>query len=206
MPRVRCPSLGRSLPTQRGPKNCTDNNIQWCSRDCSTSYDCSTRWSGRGKVVAPESEAVFEASISAASRGKMETDSISRRSGRMTRQPSKLLDAADAGVTTTTPLRNVTCNRKAVTAEMRAIGLRPDGKQMLPKFTGSQTQGHSNYSSRSNKDTAQRLAKILVAVTQSLQHCALRFAFEFINTLQTSRGCRLASRVPSPQCVRMSFT
>jgi len=29
------------------------------------------------------------------------------------------------------PLRNVVYERKAVTAEMRAIGLRPDGKQML---------------------------------------------------------------------------
>ena len=37
----------------------------------------------------------------------------------------------DAYVAPTPPLRNVAYERKAVTAEMRAIGLRRDGKQML---------------------------------------------------------------------------
>jgi len=61
----------------------------------------------------------------------METDSAPQRSERVTQQPAKLLDAAEVYVAPTTPLRNVACERKVVTAEMRAIGLRPDDKQML---------------------------------------------------------------------------
>ena len=49
----------------------------------------------------------------------------------MTAQPAKLMDAAVAFVAPTPTLRNVACERKAVTAEMRAIGLWPHGKQML---------------------------------------------------------------------------
>ena len=66
--------------------------------------------------------------MSVASCGQLETDSTPRHSERETLQPAKLLDAVDTYVTPTTPLRNVACERKAVTAEMRAIGLRPIGK------------------------------------------------------------------------------
>jgi len=77
------------------------------------------------------SEAIFAGSTLNASHGQMATDSAPRRSERVTRQPAKLLDAPDAYAAPITPLRNMACERKAVTAEMRAIGLRPDGKQML---------------------------------------------------------------------------
>ena len=63
----------------------------------------------------------------------METDSAPQRSERVTQQPAKLLDAAEVYVAPTTPLRNVACERKAVTAEMRAVGLHLDGKQTLLK-------------------------------------------------------------------------
>ena len=51
----------------------------------------------------------------------METDSAPQRSERVTQQPARLLHAVEEYVATTTPLRNVACERKAVTAEMRAI-------------------------------------------------------------------------------------
>jgi len=51
----------------------------------------------------------------------------------MTQQLARLLDVVELYVAPTAPLRNVACERKAVTAEMRAIGLRPDGKQILLK-------------------------------------------------------------------------
>jgi len=82
-------------------------------------------------VVVPQSEAIFPVSTLVASHGQMATDYAPRRSERVTRQPAKLLDAPDAYAAPITPLRNVACERQAVTAEMRAIGLRPDGKQML---------------------------------------------------------------------------
>ena len=70
--------------------------------------------------------------MSVASGGQMETGSTSQHSERVTQQPAKLLDVVDAYVASTTLLRNVTCELKAVTADMWAIGMRrPDGKQML---------------------------------------------------------------------------
>jgi len=56
---------------------------------------------------------------------------LARRSERVTQQPARLLDVAEVYVAPTTHLRNVACKRKAVTAEMRAIGLRPDGKKTI---------------------------------------------------------------------------
>ena len=50
---------------------------------------------------------------------------------RVTRRPATLLDVVDAYVAPIPPLRNAEYERKALTAEMQAIGLRPDGKQML---------------------------------------------------------------------------
>jgi len=82
-------------------------------------------------VVVSESEAIFAVSTLVASHYQMATDCAPRRSERVTRQPAKLLDALDAFAAPITPLRNVACERQAVTSEMRAIGLRPDGKQML---------------------------------------------------------------------------
>jgi len=83
------------------------------------------------RVLVPESEAIFADSMLNASHGQMATDSAPQRSERVTRQPDKLLDALDPHAAPITPLRNVACERKTVTAEMRDIGLHPDGKQML---------------------------------------------------------------------------
>ena len=85
------------------------------------------------RVVAPESEPIITGSMLVASHGQIATDSAPRRSQRVTRQPTKPLDAPDADAAPITPLRNVACERKAGTAEMWAIGLQPDGKQMLLK-------------------------------------------------------------------------
>jgi hypothetical protein len=86
---------------------------------------------GVDRVVVPDSEAIPSASMLVASHGEMATDSAHRRSERVTQQPARLLHAVEEYVAPTTPLRNVACERKAVTAEMRAIGLHPDGKKML---------------------------------------------------------------------------
>jgi len=72
-------------------------------------------------------ENVEAGSMSVASHGQIATDSAPRRSERVTQQHAKLLDAVKVYVVPTTPLRNMACERKAVTAEMRAIGLRPEG-------------------------------------------------------------------------------
>jgi len=82
-------------------------------------------------VVIPDSEAHFAGNTLDASHGQMATHSAPRRSERVTRPPTKLLDALYAYAGPITPLRNVACERKAVTAEMQAIGLHPDDKQML---------------------------------------------------------------------------
>jgi len=86
---------------------------------------------GEVRVVVLESEAIFAGSTLNTPHGQMATDSALRRSERVTRQPAKLIDAPDAYTAPITPLRNVACERKTATAEMRAIGLRPDGKQMI---------------------------------------------------------------------------
>jgi len=49
----------------------------------------------------------------------------------VTQQPARLVDDVAICVAKPAPFRNVACERKAVTVEMQAIGLRPDGKQML---------------------------------------------------------------------------
>ena len=83
--------------------------------------------------VVPEREPIF-GSMLVASQGQMATDSAPRRSKRvMTQQPTRLLDIVELYVVPKALLRNVACERKAVTAEMQAIGLRPDGEQMLLK-------------------------------------------------------------------------
>jgi len=68
-----------------------------------------------------------------ASHDQMATHSATRRSERATQPPARLLDVSEVYVVPTTPLRNVACERKAVTAEILAIDLRPDGNQMLLK-------------------------------------------------------------------------
>ena len=85
------------------------------------------------RVVVPASEAILVGSMLVASHGQMATDSAPRRSERVTQQPARLIHAVEVYVAPTTPPRNVACERKAVTAEMWAIGLRPAGKQMLLK-------------------------------------------------------------------------
>ena len=69
------------------------------------------------RVIVPESEMIFAGSMSVASRGQMAraTDSAPRRSERLTQQPARLLDAVEVYVKPTTHLRNVACERKAVT-------------------------------------------------------------------------------------------
>jgi len=91
------------------------------------------------RVVVSESEATSVGSMLVASHGPMATDSAPRRSERVPQQPARLLDAVKVYVTVapTTPLRNVVYERKAVTAEMRAIGLLPDGKQTLLKHVSA---------------------------------------------------------------------
>ena len=86
---------------------------------------------GSTTVVSPESEPIITGSMMVASHGQMATDSAPRRSERVTQQPARLLDDVEVYVAKTTPLRNVACEHQAVTAEMRAIGLRPNGTQML---------------------------------------------------------------------------
>jgi len=76
---------------------------------------------------------MFAGSMSVASHGQMATDSAPRRSERVTQQPTRLRDVVEVCVAPTAPLRNVACERKAVTAEMRAVGLHLDGKQTLLK-------------------------------------------------------------------------
>ena len=72
-------------------------------------------------------------SMLVASHGQIVTDSAPRRSERVTQPPTRLLNASEAYVAPTSPRRNVACERKAVTAEMWAVGLRPDGNQMVLK-------------------------------------------------------------------------
>jgi len=90
-------------------------------------------FAGVGRVESPERETMLQGARSAAASRQIAPDSACRRSPRLTTRPATLLDAVDAYVAPIPPLRNVTVayERKAVTAEMRAIGLRPDGKQML---------------------------------------------------------------------------
>jgi len=85
------------------------------------------------RAIVPQSEAMPAGGMLVASHGQMATDSAPRRSERVTQQPARLLHVAEISVTPSTPFRNVACERKAVTAEIRAIGLHSDGKQTLLK-------------------------------------------------------------------------
>jgi len=76
-----------------------------------------TALDGVGRIEVPESEAIPADSMLV----EMATDSAPQRSECVTQQPARLLHAVEEYVATTTPLRNVACERKAVTAEMRAI-------------------------------------------------------------------------------------
>jgi len=67
---------------------------------------------GVGRVVIPESEATVEDRMSVPSRGQMETDNTPRRSECVTQQPAKLLDAVDAYVAPSTPLRKRHANTR----------------------------------------------------------------------------------------------
>ena len=88
-------------------------------------------FAGVGRVETPEHETMLQGARSAASSHQIASDCACQRRTHVTRRPSTLLDAVDAYVAPIPPLRNVAYERKAVTAEMRAIGLQPDGKQML---------------------------------------------------------------------------
>jgi len=141
---------------------------------------------------------------SAASSGQIASDGNCRRSARVKRQSATLLDAVNAYVAPIPPLRNVAYEGKVVTAEMRAIGLRPDGKQMLL---------HRVSASRALQLLKQFRQGYCPLIGQTFSgcdpvppHCALRFALKYTKKLHIFRGCRLANRAPLPQCVRMSST
>ena len=85
----------------------------------------------------PESEAISAGSTLHASHSQIATHSAPCRSERVTRTPTKLVDALDAYAGPISPLINVACERKTVTAEMRVIDLRPDDKQMLPNLVSA---------------------------------------------------------------------
>jgi len=112
----------------------TRENIQTTTSahaDATTAISVTVALAGVVRVVIPESEAILAGSMSVASHGHMATASAPQRSERVTQQPARLQDGVEVYVTPTTPIRNVACERKAVTAELRAIGLRPDGKHTL---------------------------------------------------------------------------
>jgi len=88
-------------------------------------------FAGVGRVETSERETMLQGARSAASGHQIASDGSRLRSSVLIRRPSTLLDAVDAYVAPIPHLRNVAYESKAVTTEMRAIGLRPDGKQML---------------------------------------------------------------------------
>ena len=101
--------------------------------DTTAEIPMSVALAGVVRAVVPESETISAGSMLVASYGQMATDSAPRRSQRVTPPPTRRLNASQAYVAPTALLRNVACELKAVTAEMRAIGLRPDGNQMQLK-------------------------------------------------------------------------
>ena len=94
--------------------------------DTTSAIPLSLALAGVVRAVVPESETISAGSMLVASHGQMATHSTPRRSERATQPPARLLDVSEVYVAPTTPLRNVACERKAVTAEMLDIGLRPD--------------------------------------------------------------------------------
>ena len=84
-------------------------------------------------------------------------------------------------VAPTTPLRNVGCERKAVTAKMRAIGVRPDGKQMLLNRVSASRA--LRLLKHFRQGYCPMIEQKLLVVTQSPLHCALKFALKCTNTL-----------------------
>jgi len=96
--------------------------------DATAAIPVTVALAGVVRVVIPESKSIFAGSMLVALNGQMATDSSPRHSERVTQQPARLRDVVEVYVAPTTSLRNVACERTAVTAEMRAIGLRPDSK------------------------------------------------------------------------------
>ena len=133
------------------------------------------------RVVVPASEAILARSMLVASHGQMATDSAPRRSECVTQQPARLIRAVEVYVAATTPRRDVVCERKAVTAEMWAICLRPDGKQILlkrvPPSRALRLLKHFR------QGYCPMIGQKLLVVTQSPLHCALKFALKCTNTL-----------------------
>jgi len=123
------PVLGARYRRREAQENV--HKIKPSDTDATVASPMTAALAGVVRVVVPESETIPAGSMLVASHGHMATDSAPRRSERVTQQPVRLLHAVEVHVAPTTPLRNVGCERKAVTAEMRAIGLHPDSKQML---------------------------------------------------------------------------
>ena len=112
----------------------TRENIQTTTSthaDATAATPVTVPLAGVPRVVIPESEASVAGSMSVAPNGHMATASAPRRSECATQQPARLQDGFEVFVAPTTLFRNVACERKVVTAELLAIGLRPDGKHTL---------------------------------------------------------------------------
>jgi len=101
--------------------------------DMAAAIPMSVALAGVVTEVVPESKTISAGSMLVVSHGQMATDSAPRRNERAIQPPARLLNASKVYVAPSTALRNVACERKAVTAEMQAIGLRPDGNQMRLK-------------------------------------------------------------------------
>jgi len=131
--RLACaaPVLG-ALYRRRGVRERV-NTTKHQDTDTTAAIPMSVAHAGVVRAVVPESETISAGSMLVTSHGQMATHSAPRRSERATQPPARLLDASEVYVPRTTPLRNVACERKTVAAEMRAIGLRPDGNHMLLK-------------------------------------------------------------------------
>ena len=129
MSSVRCPSLGRHYQRREAQKNVPKTKPT--ATDATAVIPMTVALARVVRVVVPESETIPAGSMLVASHGHMATDSAPRRSERVTQQPARLLHAVEVYVAPSTPLRNVGCERKAVTAGLRAIGLEDNGAQFL---------------------------------------------------------------------------
>jgi len=130
--------LACAAPVLGAPYRCREaqQNIQKTNptdTDVTAAIPVTVALAGVVRVVVPGNEARSAGRMLVASHGQLAKDIAPRRSKRMTQQTARLVHAMDVYVAPTTPLRNVACERKAVTAEMWATGFHPDGKQTLLK-------------------------------------------------------------------------
>jgi len=125
------PVLGALYQRREARKNV--HTTQHKFTDTAAAIPISVTLIGVVRAVVSESEPICAGSMLVASHGQMATDSAPQRSERVTQPPARLLNAPEVYVAPTAPFRNVAFERKAVTAEMRAIGWRSDGNHMLLK-------------------------------------------------------------------------